>query len=115
MESKDRLKGLVKVESEHAFLDSVGQSTKIRLMNYVNQRFKNPPKDLEAAIERTANIVAVTREATIEALKGEVEVLGFKSAMGENIPPMFFAGVLHALDVIQGKGSMIGSEDKDED
>jgi hypothetical protein len=103
------------MEPTHAFLDPVGQSIKVRLMNYVHEKFKNPPKDIEAAIERTANIVAVTREATIEALKGEVEVLGFKSAMGEDIPTMFFAGVLHALDVIQGQGSIIGSVDTDED
>jgi CBS-domain-containing membrane protein len=102
------------VEPKDAFLDPVGQSIKIRLINHVIQKSKKPPKDIEAAVERTANIVAVTREATIEALKGEVEVLGFKSATGDNIPPMFFAGVLHALEVIQGNGSMIGIVD-DED
>jgi hypothetical protein len=99
------------VEPKDAFLDPVGQSIKVRLINHVIEKYKKPPKDLEAAVERTANIVAVTREATIEALKGEVEVLGFKSAMGDGIPPMFFAGVLHALEVIQGQASMIGTVD----
>lgn len=97
------------MEPEQAFLDSVGQATKVRLLNYVHQKYKNPPKDIEAAIERTANIVAVTREATIEALKAEVEVLTFKQTFGEVIPTLFLAGVLHALDVIQGQGSIIGS------
>lgn len=115
MESKDRFNGLVKVESDHAFLDPVGQSIKIRLINYVQERFKNPPKDLEAAIERTANIVAVTREATIEALKAEAEVLTFKQAFGDPIPPMFLAGVLHAIEVTQGQGSIIGLSNTEED
>lgn len=97
------------MEPDHAFLDPVGQATKVRLINYVNEKFVKPPKDLEAAIERTANIVAVTREASIEALKAEVEVLTFKQTFGEDIPTMFLAGVMHALDVIQGSGSIIGS------
>lgn len=96
------------MEPKDAFLDEIGQATKIRLMNYVHEKFKNPPTDLEAAIERTANIVAVTREATIEALKGEVEALTFKQTFGEPVPTIFLAGVMHALDVIQGKGSIIG-------
>lgn len=102
------------MEPYQAFLDPIGQATKVRLINYVNDKFKNPPKDLEAAIERTANIVAVTREATIEALKAEVEVLTFKQTFGEPIPTMFLAGVMHALDVIQGSGSIIGSIDNTE-
>lgn len=96
-----------KMEPTHAFLDPVGQSIKVRLINYVHEKFKKPPKDIEAAIERTANIVAVTREATIEALKGEIEVMLFKQTFGEPIPTLFISGVMHALDVIQGKGSII--------
>lgn len=102
------------MEPHQAFLDAVGQATKVRLLNYVHEKYKNPPKDLEAAIERTANIVAVTREATIEALRAESELLIFKQAFGEPIPTLFVSGVLHALDVIQGKGSIIDSDTEED-
>jgi hypothetical protein len=46
----------------------------------------------------------------IDSIMAEVEVMTFRNAnsIDRQIPTLFIAGVLHAVDVAAGKGSVIG-------
>jgi hypothetical protein len=95
--------------SKEVFQDELGQAIKTRLMNYALEKNKDTDiEKLERHIENTATVVQITREAIIEALKAESEVLIFKQTFQEAVPTLFISGVLHALDVIQGNGSVMG-------
>ena len=92
------------------FDDPVGQRIKSLLMNYAMEHYDTPPERLEAGINGTHHIVALCRQAVIDSVMAEVEVMSFKNANSKEhqIPTLFITGVLHAVDVAAGKGSVIG-------
>lgn len=92
------------------FDDPVGQRIKALLMNYAMEHYDSTPEQLEPGINQTHLIVAFTRQAVIDSLMAEVEVMTFRNAndKGHQIPTLFIAGILHAADVANGKGSVIG-------
>lgn len=92
------------------FDDPVGQRIKALLMNYAMEHYESTPEQLEPGIDRTHLIVTFTRQAIIDSLMAEVEVMTFRNANSKEhqIPTLFIAGVLHAADVAAGKGSVIG-------
>lgn len=95
----------VGLDNSQVFEDAVGQAIKRRLLNFAVTKYNNPdPEVMEAAVNRTKNVVAITREAILEALKAESELLIFKQTFNEPIPTLFISGVLHSIDVIQGEG-----------
>lgn len=92
------------------FDDPVGQRIKSLLMNYALDNYKGAPESLEASVERTHLIVSFARQAALDSLNAEVEVMTFRNAneTESQIPVLFIAGLLHAADVIGGRGSVIG-------
>jgi hypothetical protein len=91
------------------FDDPVGQRIKALLMNYALERYDRSPEQLEPGIDQTHLIVGFARQAVIDSLMAEVEVMTFRNVNDEHqIPTLFIAGVLHAVDVAGGKGSVIG-------
>jgi hypothetical protein len=91
------------------FDDPVGQRIKALLMNYALEHYDSTPEKLEPGINQTHLIVGFTRQAIIDSLMAEVEVMSFRNVNGQNqIPTLFIAGLLHAADVAAGKGSIIG-------
>ena len=94
------------------FNDPVGQRIKALLMNYAMEHYDSTPEQLEPGIDKTHLIVGFTRQAIIDSLMAEVEVMTFRNVNDEHqIPTLFIAGVLHAVDVAGGKGSIIGKVD----
>lgn len=93
------------IDKSRVFEDAVGLAIKTRLLNFASTKYNNPdPEVMEALVNRTRNVVAITREAILEALKAEGELLIFKQTFDEPIPTLFISGVLHSIDVIQGEG-----------
>ena len=92
------------------FNDPVGQRIKALLMNYAMEHYDSTPEKLEPGIDKTHLIVGFTRQAIIDSLMAEVEVMTFRNVNSQEhqIPTLFIAGVLHAVDVAGGKGSVIG-------
>ena len=92
------------------FSDPVGQRIKALLMNYALEHYDRTPEQLESGIDQTHLIVGFTRQAIIDSLMAEVEVMTFRNVNSteHQIPTLFIAGVLHAVDVAGGKGSVIG-------
>jgi hypothetical protein len=91
------------------FNDPVGQRIKALLMNYAMEHYDRTPEQLEPGIDQTHLIVGFARQAIIDSLMAEVEVMTFRNVNDEHqIPTLFIAGVLHAVDVAGGKGSVIG-------
>ena len=92
------------------FDDPVGRRIKSLLMNYAMNHYDSPPEQLEPGINQTHLIVSFTRQAIIDSLMAEVEVMTFRNVNSteHQIPTLFIAGVLHAADVAAGKGSVIG-------
>jgi hypothetical protein len=91
------------------FDDPVGQRIKALLMNYALEHYDSTPEKLEPGINQTHLIVGFARQAIIDSLMAEVEVMTFRNVNDEHqIPTLFIAGVLHAADVAAGKGSVIG-------
>lgn len=95
------------------FDDPVGQRIKALLMNYALENYSGKPESIEASVDRTHLIVSFARQAIIDSLMAEVEVMSFRNANSTDhqIPTLFIAGVLHAVDVAGGKGSVIGKVD----
>jgi hypothetical protein len=95
------------------FDDPVGQRIKSLLMNYAMDHYEGKPESLEESIDRTHLIVSFARQAVIDSIMAEVEVMTFRNANSTDhqIPTLFIAGVLHAVDVAAGKGSVIGKVD----
>jgi len=95
------------------FDDPVGQRIKALLMNYALENYSGNPDSLEAGVDRTHLIVAFARQAAIDAVMAEIDVMTFRNANSTDhqIPTLFIAGLLHAADVINGKGSVIGKGD----
>ena len=94
------------------FNDPVGQRIKALLMNYAMEHYDKTPEQLEPGIDQTHLIVGFTRQAIIDSLMAEVEVMTFRNVNDEHqIPTLFIAGVLHAVDVAAGKGSVIGKDE----
>lgn len=92
------------------FDDPVGQRIKALLINYA--LYKDPTrsiKSIEASVDKTHQIVAFTRQACIDALSAEADVLCFRQVTGEPIPIDFVSGILHSAQVISGKDSIIGT------
>ena len=103
------VKTIVGVE---VFNDPVGQRIKALLMNYAMEHYDKTPEQLEPGIDQTNLIVGFTRQAIIDSLMAEVEVMTFRNVNDEHqIPTLFIAGVLHAVDVAAGKGSVIGQRE----
>ena len=93
------------------FDDEIGQRIKTSMRNYAHEHYGPDIKDLEEMLNRTCVIVGLTRRTMLEALKAEVDVLCFRnSTRPEQVPTMFIAGILHATDVIQGQGSIVGKD-----
>lgn len=92
------------------FDDPVGQRIKSLLMNYALEHYSGKPESIEASVDRTHLIVSFARQAIIDSIMAEVEVMSFRNANSSDaqIPTLFIAGVLHAADVATGKGSVIG-------
>jgi hypothetical protein len=91
------------------FNDPVGQRIKALLMNYAMEHYDRTPEQLEPGIDQTHLIVGFTRQAIIDSLMAEGEVITFRNVNDEHqIPTLVIAGVLHAVDVASGKGSVIG-------
>lgn len=89
------------------FQDVVGQTIKTRLFNYALETGKNQDHNaINRAVNRTDKIVEITREAILEALKAESELLVFKQTFGDEIPTLFISGVLHSIDIVDGKPSV---------
>ena len=96
------------LDSPDIFNDEIGQHIKIRLLNYAVNKYKGHQiEQINQSINSAAKIVEITREAIVERLKAESEVLTFKQYMGDDVPLLFISGVLHALDTIEGTGSVI--------
>lgn len=95
------------------FEDPVGQRIKALLMNYAMEHYESTPEQLEPGIDRTHLIVSFARQAIIDSLMAEVEVMTFRNVNSKDhqIPTLFIAGVLHAVDVAGGKGSVIGKDE----
>ena len=95
------------------FNDPVGQRIKSLLMNYAIDHYEGKPDALEDSIDRTHLIFSFVRQAVIDSMMAEVEVMTFRNANSQEfqIPMLFIAGVLHAVDVASGKGSVIGQVD----
>lgn len=92
------------------FEDEVGQTIKQRLIGFASEAYENPNYDrIAQAVKQSSHVVAITRDSIEDYLRGESQVLLFRHANGEEIPTLFIAGVLHAIDVIEGRGSVIGS------
>ena len=92
------------------FQDPIGQTIKTRLMNYALDKYKDKAmKTIINAVHRTDKIVEITREALVESLKAESDLLIFKQTFGEPIPTLFISGILHSIDILDGKPS-IGDE-----
>lgn len=95
------------LEEPIVFRDIVGQAIKMRLMNYAFSKYTNVnPETINNSIDRLSNVVEITREAILEALKGETELLIFKQTFDEPVPTLFISGVMHAIDVVDGKHSV---------
>ena len=92
------------------FDDPIGQRIKALLMNYAMDHYESTPEQLEPGINQTHLIVSFARQAIIDSLIAEVEVMTFRNVNSKDhqIPTLFIAGVLHATDVANGKGSVIG-------
>lgn len=95
------------------FQDPVGQNIKARLMNYALENYKGKPKQLEESVDRTHRIIEIAREAIKDSLDAEISVLSFRHAEGDEVPLLFISGLMHAMDVINGKTSIIGKLDID--
>jgi methyltransferase-like protein len=94
--------------SSEVFDDEMGQAIYARLMNYaIESSPKKPISNLSEHVKQTAKIVEITKETLIQTLKAESEVLIFKQTFGEEIPTLFISGVLHAIDVLEGNGSVM--------
>jgi len=92
------------------FQDEVGETIKQRLIGFAAEAYDNPNYDrIAQAVKQSSHVVAIARDAIEDYLKGESQVLLFRQAQGDEIPTLFIAGVLHAIDVIEGKGSVIGA------
>jgi hypothetical protein len=90
------------------FNDDIGQAIYARLLNYAIEKNQGKPiSALKKQITKTENIVGITKETLLQALKAESEVLIFKQTFGEEIPTLFISGVLHAIDVLEGGGSVM--------
>ena len=91
------------------FNDPVGQRIKALLMNYALEHYDSTAEKLELGINQTHLIVGFARQAIIDSLMAEVEVMTFRNFNDEHqIPTLFIAGLLHAVDVAGGQGSIIG-------
>lgn len=98
------------------FDDPIGQRIKALLMNYALENYSGSPESIEASVDRTHLIVSFARQAIVDSIMAEVEVMSFRNASSTDvqIPTLFVAGVLHAADVAQGRGSIIGKGPTDE-
>lgn len=91
------------------FTDEIGQRIKTLMRNFATDHYGHEIDGLEDSLDRTRVIVGLARRAILDALDAEVSVMCFRNANGEEqIPTLFIGGVLHAQDVIQGKGSIVG-------
>lgn len=92
------------------FDDPVGQRIKSLLMNWAIEHYDGSIESIEASVDKTHLIVSFARQAVVDSIMAEVEVMSFRNANERDkmIPTLFIAGVLHAADVASGKGSVIG-------
>lgn len=91
------------------FADEVGQRIKTLMRNFATDHYGHEIEGLEESLDRTRVIVGLARRAMVDALDAEVSVMCFRNAnQQEQIPTLFIGGVLHAQDVIQGRGSIVG-------
>jgi hypothetical protein len=101
--------GIIMNDFTKVFDDEIGQRIKTLMRNFATEHYGDQIDGLEESLDRTRVIVGFARQAINDALEAEVSVMCFRNANGEEqIPTLFIGGVLHAQDVIQGKGSIVG-------
>lgn len=101
--------GMIVDDFTQVFDDEIGQRIKTLMRNFATEHYGDDIDGLEESLDRTRVIVGFARQAVNDALDAEVSVMCFRNSTGdEQIPTLFIGGVLHAQDVIQGKGSIVG-------
>ena len=90
------------------FDDLPGQRIKALLINHGLQNTKLPQKKIEASVDKTHQIVTLTRQACVDVLEAEADVLCFRQVMGEPIPMEFISGVIHAARIMSADNSIMG-------
>lgn len=93
------------------FDDPLGQRIKALMMNYAIEKEPTRALDsIERSVNKTYRIVEFIRQATIDFLDAEADVLCFRQVMGDPVPVEFVSGILHASRVISGDNSIIGRD-----
>ena len=90
------------------FDDLPGQRIKALMINHGLETTKLPQKKIEASVDKTHQIVTLTRQACVDVLEAEADVLCFRQVMGEAIPMEFISGVIHASRIMSADNSIMG-------
>jgi hypothetical protein len=90
------------------FDDLPGQRIKALMINHGLENTKYSQKKIEASVDKTHQIVTLTRQACVDVLEAEADVLCFRQVMGEAIPMEFISGVMHASTIMSAGNSIIG-------
>jgi type III secretory pathway component EscU len=90
------------------FDDSIGQRIKALMINYGIETTKLPVNQIEESVNKTHQIVSFSRQACVDVLNAEADILCFRQVMGDGIPVEFISGVIHASRVLSHDNSIIG-------
>jgi type III secretory pathway component EscU len=90
------------------FHDSIGQRIKALMINYGLETTKLPIDKIEESVDKTHQIVSFSRQACVDVLNAEADILCFRQVMGDKIPMEFISGVIHASRVLSHDNSIIG-------
>lgn len=91
------------------FNDTLGKRIYNMMIDHALEHGIPNDKSLHKDIDKTHKIVEITRQATADVVNAEAETFFFRMANGEEVPYLFVAGILHAVDVING-GSIMGQD-----
>jgi hypothetical protein len=64
-------------------------------------------EEVSAAVANTQVITHIAKTACVDVLQGELDLLLWRGATGREIPAMFTAGLLHAIDVLEANDSIV--------
>ena len=64
-------------------------------------------EEVEKAVEKTKVITHIAKSACIDILQGELDLLLWRDSTGTKIPPVFIAGLMHAIDVLEANDSIV--------
>jgi hypothetical protein len=67
-----------------------------------------PGQRIKALMINYHQIVTLTRQACVDVLEAEADVLCFRQVMGEAIPMEFISGVIHASRIMSSDNSIMG-------